>query len=257
MRTAGVVVSATLLLLCADLAPAQVTMLPAPELYQFRIAWDQFRSQVKGTVRRGEEGSLIDVKSDLAIGDKRTWDLRGDLQLKPGHKLRGSYLKIDYDGTAGLGRDLVFAGTVFEEGGTVVSSVKGNYFTGGYEFDFSQGSWGYVGATLGVKLFDVDAVLLSEEQGEREVETLRRTVPALGLASRLYFDRVSIGLEVSGFTLGSKGHIIEADGIARMHLSDRVAVEGGYRYLKVKRDETEDFADIELQGWIWGVELSL
>jgi hypothetical protein len=257
MRAVGVVSAAGALLLCAGLAPAQQGAVPASELYQFRVAYDQFQSQLTGVARRGAAGTLVDVKEDLSIDDKRTWDVRAALQVKPGHKLRGSYLKLDYEGSAAPARGLVYGESVFLAGEPVVTSVNGNYITAEYELDFSRGTWGYVGALAGAKMFDFDSVLVAEERGVREVETTRKIVPSLGLALRFYMNRISLTGEASGFTYGSKGHVIEADGIARIHLSDRFAVEGGYRYLKAKGGETEDLVDVELQGWIWGVEMSL
>jgi hypothetical protein len=91
----------------------------------------------------------------------------------------------------------------------------------------------------------------------REQETLRAPIPVLGLASRVYIGGFSIEGEVSGVTLGQRGHLVEVDASARIHVSDRLAAVGGYRLLSMKGVDGPDTIDIGISGWTWGFELSL
>jgi hypothetical protein len=110
---------------------------------------------------------------------------------------------------------------------------------------------------VGAKFVDIDTTIVAVNDGARELDTWRSPVPALGLVSRIYAGRLSLEGEVSGFTLGDRGSLIEFDASARIHFSDRLAAEGGYRYLKIRGEDDRDFADVSLSGWHFGLELSI
>ena len=63
--------------------------------------------------------------------------------------------------------------------------------------------------------------------------------------------------ELSGITIGSKGRVVEFDASGRVHLSDRLAASGGYRYVSIKAKDGLDFFDLRVGGWQFGLEISL
>jgi hypothetical protein len=233
---------------------------PFPEQYRLRVEYRFFPNQLTGEIQNGFgdiSGTLIDVEADLGIPENDTWQGLAVYQFKPGHKIRGSYTPLDYDGIVIAGRDLTFGETTFLASSRLVTSMKGVYYTGAYEYDFVSSTWGFIGGLIGAKVFDVDTLLVGPEQGLREQETLRTPIPVLGLVSRFYVGGFSVEGEVSGVTLGSRGHLLEADASARIHVSDRLAVTGGYRKLLMKGVDEPDTIDIGISGWTWGFELSL
>ena len=44
---------------------------------------------------------------------------------------------------------------------------------------------------------------------------------------------------------------------ARFHISDRLAVQGGYRLLSAEVKEEPDLFKLQMSGWQFGLELSL
>jgi hypothetical protein len=86
---------------------------------------------------------------------------------------------------------------------------------------------------------------------------LRSPVPSLGAAARVYAGRLSLDGELSGLSIGSRGTVVEAQASARVHISDRLAVQGGYRMIKMKAEDGLDLGDVRLSGFTFGVELSL
>ena len=244
----------------ASIPLAAQDMLPLSEQYKVRLEYRRFSPEVSGIVQGGFgdlPGSLIDIEQDLGLVKQKTWMGVGSLQLKPGIKLRGSYTKIDLDGDAITDRALFFQGTIFPAGVQLLTSVKGAYWTGDLEFDFLKGSWGYFGAMVGGKFFDVDSVLVAPQTGQREARTLSRPIPSLGLAFRAYANRLSVSGEASGLTLGEGRTIIELDASVRLNLSDRSAIQGGYRYIKIKGEDGLDSVDGKVKGWTYGLEISL
>jgi hypothetical protein len=234
---------------------------PAQEHYGLRLEYRDFRPTLNGEVQKSSAdlvGTLIDPKRDLAIQDVDTFEGRGTVQFRRGHKLRLSFTRLNYHGDAEeVRRTFNFRNTRFERFDHVVTSMKGGYYAAAYEWDFIKGSHGYLGALLGAKAVDADWVIVDATQTRREQDTLRAPVPALGAATRFYSGRVSVEGEVSGLSIGSRGSVYEAEGSVRLHLSDRLAVMGGYRRLSIRGEDGRDHGQIILGGWQFGLEMSL
>src|SRR5262249_9634786 len=156
-----------------------------------------------------KEGTLIDLDDDLGIADKRTFDVRATLQIKKGRKLRGSYTPFDYHGDMPATRTFTYGSTRFIRNERVVSSMKGGYYSGDLEWDFVRTSHGFLGAVLGAKFVDMDAIVVSPAQGSREVDTLRVPIPVIGVATRFYARRFSFEGEITGLTAGSHGSMYD------------------------------------------------
>jgi hypothetical protein len=110
---------------------------------------------------------------------------------------------------------------------------------------------------VGAKVVDVDWVIVSSPDAKREADTTRAPAPVIGAASRVYAGRFSLEGELSGLTIGDRGTVYEGQVSVRVHVSDRVAVQGGYRKLKIKAKDGLDLGDLHLGGFQFGVELSL
>ena len=253
--------AATLLALLPAVAAAQdPSSLPGPEQYVLRAQYGEFRPSLSGKIRKSgsTEGTLVDIQDDLAVQDRRTYEIRGALQIKEGRKLRGSYTRLDYDGDVeSVDRSFTYGETRFLRFERVVTSVKGAYYGADIEWDFIKGPKGYLGLLVGAKLFDIDAVLVSPTQGPREQDTIRAPIPILGLATRLYTGRLSVEAEASGLSAGDRGSLFELQSSVRFHISDRLAAMGGYRYLSLKGKDGQDEMELDLGGWQFGLEISL
>jgi len=248
-----------LLALSAAAAAAQDET-PAPEHYGLRLEYREYRPNLTGEVQKGANGAagdLIDVIDDLGLEDERTFDARVTLKIKTGHKVRAGYMPIDYHGDQAAPRNFTFKDTTYFRADRVVTTVKGSMYSGDYEWEFYRGERAVLGALLGARVFDVDTVLVDVDQGLREQDSVRPPIPVLGLAGRAYAGRLSFEAEFAGLTVGSLGSFYEFETSARVHLSDRLAVQGGYRVLSLNAKDDPDLVKIRLGGWQFGLELSL
>lgn len=233
---------------------------PAPERYGMRLEYREYRPKLTGEVQigaDGEEGTLIDLIDDLGLEDKRTFEARVTFKIKTGHKLRGGYMPIDYDGDQEAPRNFTFQGTTYFRTDRVVTSLKGSLYTGDYQWEFYRGPRGFVGALIGARVFDVDTTLVDVDEGVRETESTLAPIPVIGIAGRGYAGRMSFEGEVSGMSAGSLGTYYEFETSARIHLSDRLAVQGGYRVLSLTGKDEPDELKFRMGGWQFGLELSL
>lgn len=234
--------------------------LPSQERYGLRLEYREFRPDLTGTMVKGSRdsaGTIIDLNNDLALEKDRTFELRGAIQFKPGQKIRGSYTRVNYHGDAKASRNFIFGETRFFRNDRVVTTMKGGYYSADLEWDFVKGPNGFLGALLGARMLDVDRVLVSPVDFQREQDTLRHPQPVIGVVGRGYAGRLSFEGEFAGLSFGNRGSVYELDGSAHLHLSDRLAVQGGYRKLSAKPKDGADTVDFRMGGWHFGIELSL
>jgi hypothetical protein len=250
-----------LLALTASAVEAADDELPAPEHYRLRLEYRDFHPGLTGEVQKGaggEAGTLVDVNRDLGVTDRRTFEAHGAIQLKAGHKLRLSYTRLHYeDDVEEARRSFTFGDTRFERFSPLTTRLNGAFYTAEYEWDFLKGPRGFLGVLIGAKAVDVDWLILSSPDGKRETDTTRAPAPVIGAASRVYAGRLSLEGELSGLTIGDRGTVWEAQASVRLHVSDRLALQGGYRMLKMRAREDLDLGDLRLSGFQFGAELSL
>ncbi len=248
------------LLLLALPALGAAQELPSQESYHLRAEYWKWWPNLSSQIQKGfstTPGTLLDVKNDLGVTDQSTWEVRGALKLSPGFKLRGDYTSFNYSGSTSAATNFSFGQNLYRAGSNVNTSLKGGFYTGALEWDFVKSRQGFFGAFIGAKYLTVDAVIVAAAQGQRDLESASIPVPILGLAGRIYQGHFSIEGEFSGFTIGDRGHLWELEITARLHLSDHLAVSGGYRRFSVEGRTSRDYVNFEMTGWLIGGELSL
>jgi hypothetical protein len=255
-RRAGLWVAASLLLAVPRVGGAQE--LAPPEHYVLRVEYVRWLPSVSGEVQKSEfEENRVDIAEDLGVEQKDVNEFKAALRLGGRHKLRGAYSRLDLDGDVVLSRAFVFDGTFYRVDERTLTGLKGTLWSGDYQLDVVRGSWGFLGLLIGARFLDVDAVIVQPESGRRETGTLRAPVPVLGASGRLYAGRLSLSAEISGLTIGSRGTLYDAEGYARYHVTEKLAVGGGYRLLSVRGEDDAEFIHIRQHGARLSVELSL
>jgi hypothetical protein len=234
--------------------------LPAAERYTVRVEYSELRPTLTGKAAKGnngQAGTLIDLVDDLGIAKKRTFEVRGALKIGSATKIRASWVPINVKGDLFANSTFRFGATRFARFSEVVTTVKGNYFSAAYEWDFMRSPHGLLGLLLGGRMVDVDYVVVAPGQGEREQDTLRKPLPVGGLTGRYYAGKLSFSGELSMLPAGDRGSFYEGETAARLHLSDRLAVGGGYRFFSLRGKEQVDQLNAHFSGWQFGLELSL
>jgi hypothetical protein len=231
---------------------------PPAERYGLRLHYNTSEPELSGDTRKGsEDADFIDFKDDLGLQDERTFDARAIIQFRRGKKLRLSYTPLDYRGDQDAPKTFTYGNTRYERFTRVRSSVKGGYYSADIQWDLVQRPWGFLGLIVGAKGIDVDAVVLDVADNVREVDTYRVPIPVAGVTGRAYSRRFSVEAEISGLTIGDRGHMYDANGTARYHVSDRLAVQAGYRLLRLTGRDENDELNLRMRGWQFGLELSL
>lgn len=246
-------------LLALSAWPLAGQSLPGPEQFNLRFEYRQWRPKLTSELRYATTGNatLLDPQADLGLSDKNTFELRGSLRLAPGHRLRASYTPLDYSAERRVTRSFFFGSTRYEAQALVQTEVKARYLLGGYEWDIVRRPSGLLGLTLQGGWFDGDVTLVAPETGRREQQSVGTPLGAVGLTGRVYLGRTSLQGELAGLSVGKRGRLIEAEASARLHVSDRLAVQIGYRLVDVRGEERMDLVRARLRGLLFGAEISL
>ena len=233
---------------------------PPQEHYGLRLEYREYRPTVTGDLQMGapgQEGTPLDLVDDLGIQDDRTFDARATLKVKTKHKLKGGYLAVDFAGDQEAPHNFVFKDTTYFRDDRVATTIKGAIWSADYGYEFYQGPHGFVGALLGARIVDTDVVLVDVATAEREIDSSVTPLPILGIEGRGYAGKLSLEAEFAGLGFGSRGSYYEFEASARFHISDRLAVQGGYRVFSSNVEDEPDLFKLHLSGWQFGLELSL
>ncbi len=233
---------------------------PGPERYHLRIEYLWWWPDPSGQLQKGvsdQEGTLLDL-GELGIQSDHSNELRALLRLGTAWKLRGAWSPLDFHGDVEAGRTFVYGTVEVQANERVISSLKGNYGSADLEWDFLRVRQGFLGLLAGAKFVDVDTLLLNVATEERVLETQRLPIPSFGLTGRVYpHPRFSLEGELSGLTIGDRGHMWELRAAARFHVSDHLAATGGYHRVTLEGHNGRDFLSLGLGHWTFGAELSL
>ena len=114
------------------------------------------------------------------------------------HKFRFQYIRLDYNQTATLKRDIVFNGKRYSVGLPVISQLDWQAYRFTYEYDFIAMSRGFGGVLLDLKQTHVRASLKSPLPQLDNFTDRSAPVPAIGGIARVYLvPSVSITGELS------------------------------------------------------------
>ena len=249
-----------LLLLAPGVAGAQT--LPGPENYHVRGEYTRWSPGLDSQIQKGfgdAEGTLLDLTNDLGVADQPTWEARATVRIGQSIKLRGSYVPLDkYKGDTNAKTNFLYGGKQYFADSRVVTAINAKYYTGEIEWDFRRGEAGFAGLFIGAKVFQVGSIILAPAEGTRVTQDNTVPIPVVGFAGRTYYNRrFSMEGEFSGMTLGSRGHVWEVNLYARINLSDRLAIGGGYHRVSLEGRNNRDSVTLKLNGWQYGIELSL
>jgi hypothetical protein len=224
--------------------PARAQYKPKPlndpatgESYHIEAAADMWYPSITATVSSealGIAGSQIDLKRDLGVVDKRMSALALVLRPASRHKFRFEYLPIKYDAASTLNQDVIFNGIRYRVGLPVNTMVDWKTYSFGYEFDFVQKNWGFVGFILEAKYTDVQVSLASPI--ESQFARARGPIPAIGANARVYVvPNISITGEFSAFKIPDSidnrynAHYVDLNLYGTVNFTNNIGVKGGFR----------------------------
>jgi hypothetical protein len=236
-----------LLVLCgARTAAAQV----APETTHGEIGVNFWKPTPDLTIQN------VSFVEPLGIEDKRFREYR--VSLRPGrkHKLRFSYLPMEYSDTGkSVEGTFTFQGRTYSVNLPVDYNFKWELYRFGYEWDFISMSHGYLGVIGEVKYNKVDASITAAGVSATSTDA-KVPIPTIGGVARGYLgDYFSLTGEFTGINItrnGRKGKFYDLDVFGQLNFTKSFAVQGGYRRLDVDYVWDDDQGTFLMKGPYFG-----
>jgi outer membrane protein len=215
--------------------------------------------ELSGDARTSGTGDTrFDFEDDLGVGDENI--PFGEAFLRFGKTtIRVGYTQFSFDGNKELTRTIVFNGTPFLVSDNVISALDLKMLDGEVQYDFLRPDVGVAGFNLGLllKVKYVDGEVELRSSTTTETEDFKAPIPMVGIAAGIGFlkDMVRVDARASGIAY-SGNHLYEVDAYASLAPLPFVRIQGGYRYIDLKIDESDVLASFKLSGPYLGAQLS-
>ncbi|HUQ88859.1 MAG TPA: hypothetical protein VM096_14980 [Vicinamibacterales bacterium] len=258
------------LLAAPPLAHAQYRPVPAErggiaENYHIEGAygwWNASPELFVNSESLGILGTEVNLVGDLGIEKHRLGKF--DLVLKPSkkHRFKYQHLPIKYTTDAfPVHRSFIFNGQLYNIGLPVTTSVDFSSDSFAYEYDFIHMPWGFIGASINMKLTTIDVSLVSPIQREPEFFKQVAPIPAFGFAGRGYVTpNLSIDGEFSFFRipqsleeqLDGDGSYNDFDLHGTYNFNKYVGAQLGWRKTTMFYQAEHDSGDLKFTGLYFG-----
>ncbi len=256
----GVFVLASLVLASAP-SFAQAPAAQSPNLgeryrIEFQVRWG--RSDLISELRLsggGNAGTTLDPVEDLGLENERFFDYHFGVRLHGRLKLRGSWLKVKYEGEKAVDSALCAAGLCVPAGATVSTTIELEETRGGAEVDVLQGNYGFL--AIAGEYGRYEARPSFESGGVSSGEPFRIDFPLFGVKGRAYLTpALAVSVEGMGWKNESEGVWTDFDASATYSAGRNLGFSYGYRnsYVRFKSIEAAgDRAVMRVRGQYFGV----
>jgi outer membrane protein len=210
------------------------------------------------TTTNGVQDTRFDVKDTLGMKDENI--PYGEAFLRYGRTtLRVGYARLSFDGSKTLTDNVVFNGVPYSVSDNVVSKLEMKTADAEVQIDLLRPDLGVADFNLGliVKLKYVDGEVELRGTAQTERRDFQAPIPMIGVAvgvgalkDVLRADARATGIAYSG------NHLYEADVFASLTPLPFLRIQGGYRLIDLKIDESDILASFRLKGPYAGAQLS-
>jgi hypothetical protein len=196
----------------------------------------------------------VDFVQEFGIEDK--WFPEFRAVIGRNHKLRLSYVSINYDADATLQRTFTFNNQEFAVGAPASTDIKWNLWKVGYEWDFVSRLRGFVGFIADVKYNNVEASVESPLLASAAAVDTTAAVPTFGGIGRVNVSRmVAVTGEFTGLSINRdefEAKFLDVDVYGTVSFGRNVGVQGGYRSVVVDYLVDGDSGDLKMKGPYFG-----
>jgi hypothetical protein len=222
--------------------------------------WNATPELIVNSESLGILGTDVDLITDLGIEKHRLGKL--NLVLKPSkkHRFKYEHLPITYETDAfPVQRSFIFNGQQYNIGLPVTTTANFSTDSFGYEYDFIHQPWGFIGASINMKLTTIEVDLVSPIGSEFFTQVA--PIPAFGFAGRGYVTpNLSIDGEFTFFRipknleeqLDGDGSYNDFDLHATYNVNKYVGAQLGWRKTTIFYEAEFDRGDLKFSGLYFG-----
>ena len=201
-------------------------------------------------------GTRIDMKKDLNIKDSQQLMAEAALQLG-NFRLSAGYLPLNFTGNGTLTRSVDFNGKTYTAGTSVKSDVDIKLYDVGLAYYLLNINnlpvRLQVGPELSVKVANADLKVTDTTNGITDETSGTVRIPTVGGRFRVALaDYLGVVGRVGYMAYGGN-HFLDADGQVEFSPLPLVGIFAGYRYFKLKVDQSGTYLDARFSGPYGGV----
>ncbi|HKJ83581.1 MAG TPA: hypothetical protein VJ961_06165, partial [Mariprofundaceae bacterium] len=199
----------------------------------------------------GIAGTRVDMDRDLGMSRSNGVMVEAALQLGDG-RLSATYLPLKFTGTGTLQRTVNFNGQTYSAGSTVASTFKADIYDISYTYYLinmdDAPSRLQIGIDTSVKITKAETTLNASALGINQTRSATIPIPTIGLRGRVALADF-LGLSGRIGYLGYAGnHFLDGEAQVEFSPLPMLGIFGGYRYIKLKVDNSGVFADARFSG---------
>ncbi len=228
------------------------------EGYRVEFEFRAWRSDLIAELRLsgiGNPGTTVDPFEDLGVENERIYDYHFRIRLVSRLKLRGSWMKVKYQGETAVGSAVCLAGLCVPAGGGVSTTLELEETRGGAEVNLLQGDYGFLAIAGEYGRFEARPTF--ESGSESSGEPLRVDFPLFGVKGRAYLTpALALSVEGMGWKSGSEGVWTDFDASATYNAGKNLGFSYGYRNTYVRFNYIEPVGDravMRVRGQYFGV----
>ena len=204
--------------------------------------------------RIGAPGTELDPMEDLGVENEQIFDYHFGIRLAGRFKLRGSWVKVKYEGEKAVDSALCVAGLCVPAGAPLSTTLELEETRGGAEVDLLQGEYGFLAIAGEYGRFAATPTFESTT-GSSE-EPLQLDFPLFGVKGRAYLTP-ALGLSIEGMGWkNDEGVWTDFNASATYSAGKNLGFTYGYRnsYTRFKTIEAVgDRAVMRVSGQYFGV----
>jgi hypothetical protein len=228
------------------------------ENYRVEVQLRRWRSDLIAELRLsggGNAGTTLDPFEELGLENERIFDYHFGVRILRRVKLRGSWMKVKYQGEKAVEDALCVAGLCVPAGAGVATTLELEETRGGAEVDLLQGDYGFL--AIAGEYGRYEARPTFESEGVSTGEPLRIDFPLFGIKGRAYLTpALALSVEGMGWKNESEGVWTDFDASATYSAGRNLGFSYGYRnsYIRFKTIEsTGDRAVMRVRGQYFAV----
>jgi hypothetical protein len=228
------------------------------ESYRVEVQLRRWRSDLIAELRLSGgdiPGTTLDPFEDLGLENERIFDYHFAVRIVRRVKLRGSWMKVKYQGETAVASALCVSGLCVPAGGDVSTTLELEETRGGAEVDLLQGDYGFLAIAGEYGRFESRPTF--ESATASTGEPLRIAFPLFGIKSRIYMTpALALSVEGMGWKNESEGVWTDFDASATYSAGRNLGLSYGYRnsYYRFKSIEPGgDRAVMRVRGQYFAV----
>lgn len=257
MRNRLLCAVSALFVFCTLSAPAHAQVVPAEDhVVELGVMfWKPSPELTLSTDALSGSGiGEVDFVEEFGIEDETFPEFRATIGRN--HKLRLSYVNVNYAEDATIQRTFTFQGRTFSVGAPATTDISWDLWKFGYEWDFISRERGFLGFIAELKYNKIEASVDSPVLSSSANTDVTAPVPTIGVIGRGYIlPMVAITGEFTGLSLSRDQFDVkffDFDIYGTVSFGRHLGAQAGYRSVVADYIVDEDSGNLKLKGPYFG-----